>query len=86
MKAILWMAVFFASLTMQAQDELFRKYTDMDDITTRTVGKESLVNLPLDQFNVPGLKNMVDRIEMMTILISTGNKAGKKLGTASLVN
>ena len=82
MKAILWMAVFFASLTMQAQDELFRKYTDMDDITTRTVGKESLVNLPLDQFNVPGLKNMVDRIEMMTILISTGNKAGKKLGTA----
>ena len=81
MKAILWMAVFFASLTMQAQDELFRKYTDMDDITTRTVGKESLVNLPLDQFNVPGLKNMVDRIEMMTILISTGNKAGKKLGT-----
>ena len=82
MKAILWMAVFFASLTMQAQDELFRKYTDMDDITTRTVGKESLANLPLDQFNVPGLKNMVDRIEMMTILISTGNKAGKKLGTA----
>ncbi|MBO4674176.1 MAG: DUF4252 domain-containing protein [Bacteroidaceae bacterium] len=81
MKVILMIAVLFASMTMQAQDELFRKYTDMDDITTKTVGKASLQNLPFDQINVPGLKNMIDRIEAMTILISTGDRAGKNLGT-----
>ncbi len=82
MKVIFLMAVLFASLTMQAQEEVFLKYTQMDDITTKTVGKESLQKLPFDQINVPGLKNMIDRIEMMTILISTGDKAGKKLGTS----
>lgn len=81
MKIFLLMAVLFASMTMQAQDELFRKYSDMDDISTKTVGKASLQNLPFDQINVPGLKNMIDRIEVMTILFSTGNKAGKNLGT-----
>ena len=75
------MAVLFAALTMSAQDEVFEKYSAMGDMNTTYVTKNMLERVPLDQFDVPGLAQMVERIENMKILVSRGDKAGKKLGT-----
>jgi hypothetical protein len=76
------MAVLFAALTMSAQDDVFEKYSAMGDMNTTYVTKNMLERVPLDQFDVPGLAQMVERIENMKILVSRGDKAGKKLGIA----
>ena len=75
------LAVMLSAMSMQAQEEVFSKYTEMGDISTFTVSRASLEKLPLDQIDVPGLKNIIDRINMMTVLVSMGDNAGKKLGT-----
>ncbi len=80
-RLIMTMAVLFAALTMSAQDEVFEKYSAMGDMNTTYVTKNMLERVPLDQFDVPGLAQMVERIENMKILVSRGDKAGKKLGT-----
>lgn len=80
-RLIMTMAVLFAALTMSAQDDVFEKYSAMGDMNTTYVTKNMLERVPLDQFDVPGLAQMVERIENMKILVSRGDKAGKKLGT-----
>ena len=80
-KVLMMLAVLFTAVAMQAQEDVFSKYSEMGDINTLTVGKASLEKLPVEQFDVPGLKEMIDRIDMMTVLVSMGDKAGKKLGT-----
>ena len=80
-RLIMTMAVLFAAMTMSAQDDVFEKYSAMGDMNTTYVTKNMLERVPLDQFDVPGLAQMVERIENMKILVSRGDKAGKKLGT-----
>lgn len=80
-RLVLTLLVLFATLTMSAQDEIFQKYSEMGDMNTTYVTKNMLSRIPLDQFDVPGLSQMVQRIESMQILVSRGDKAGKKLGT-----
>ena len=80
-RLVMTMAVLFATLTMSAQDDVFEKYSAMGDMNTTYVTKNMLERVPLDQFDVPGLSQMVERIESMKILVSRGDKAGKKLGT-----
>lgn len=75
------MVVLFATLSMSAQDDVFEKYSAMGDMNTTYVTRNMLERVPLDQFDVPGLAQMVERIESMKILVSRGDKAGKKLGT-----
>ena len=75
------MAVLVATLTMSAQDEVLQKYTEMGDVNTTYVSKGMLEQVPLDQFNVPGLQEMASRIDAITILVSRGDKAGKEMGT-----
>ena len=53
----------------------------MGDMNTTFVTKNMLESLPLDQFNVPGLSRMVERLESLKILVSRGDNAGKKMGT-----
>ena len=69
-----------ATLVAGAQDEVLQKYTEMGDVNTTYVSKGMLEQVSLDQFNVPGLQDMVSRIEAMTILVSRGDKAGKEMG------
>jgi hypothetical protein len=66
---------------MSAQDEVLEKYSQMGDMNTTFVTKNMLDSLPLDQFDVPGLSQMVERIESIKILVSRGDNAGKKMGT-----
>lgn len=80
--------VFFLSffllcttLMVHAQSEILQKYTEMGDINTTFITKNRLASLPLDQLNVPGMESMLDKIESLTLLVSKGDKAGKKLGT-----
>ncbi len=80
-RLVLTLLVLFATLTMSAQDEIFQEYSEMGDMNTTYVTKNMLSRIPLDQFDVPGLSQMVQRIESMQILVSRGDKAGKKLGT-----
>lgn len=75
------MFVLLATLTMNAQDEVLEKYSQMGDMNTTFVTKNMLESLPLDQFDVPGLSQMVERIESIKILVSRGDNAGKKMGT-----
>lgn len=70
----------FAAVALQAQDALLEKYTEMGDVNTVYVSKGLLDQVPIDQFDVPGLKDVVSRIEHMTILVSRGEEAGKKMG------
>ena len=69
-----------ATLVAGAQDEVLQKYTEMGDVNTTYVSKGMLEQVSLDQFNVPGLQDMVSHIEAMTILVSRGDKAGKEMG------
>lgn len=80
-RLVLTMFVLLATLTMNAQDEVLEKYSKMGDMNTTFVTKNMLETLPLDQFDVPGLSQMVERIESIKILVSRGDKAGKKMGT-----
>ena len=80
-RLVLTLFVLFATLTMRAQDEVLEKYSQMGDMNTTFVTKNMLESLPLDQFDVPGLSRMVERIESIKILVSRGDKAGKKMGT-----
>lgn len=80
-RLILTMSVLVAALTMSAQDEVLQKYSDMGDMNTTVVTKRMLKNLPLEQFNLPYLSDLIDRIDNMKILVSRGDKAGKALGT-----
>lgn len=80
-RLVLTMFVLLATLTMNAQDEVLEKYSQMGDMNTTFVTKNMLESLPLDQFDVPGLSQMVERIESIKILVSRGDKAGKKMGT-----
>ena len=66
---------------MSAQDEILQKYSDMGDMNTTVVTKNMLERVPLDQFDIPGLSQMIQRIESLKILVSRGDNAGKKLGT-----
>lgn len=78
---VLILIVLFATLTMNAQDEILQKYSEMGDMNTTVVTKNMLSRVPLDQFDMPGLSQMIQRIESIMILVSRGDKAGKKLGT-----
>ena len=78
---VLTLIVLFATLTMNAQDEILQKYSEMGDMNTTVVTKNMLSRVPLDQFDMPGLSQMIQRIESIMILVSRGDKAGKKLGT-----
>lgn len=80
-RLVLTMFVLLATLTMSAQDEVLEKYSQMGDMNTTFVTKNMLETLPLDQFDVPGLSQMVERIESIKILVSRGDNAGKKMGT-----
>ena len=80
-RLVLTMFVLLATLTMNAQDEVLEKYSQMGDMNTTFVTKNMLETLPLDQFDVPGLSQMVERIESIKILVSRGDNAGKKMGT-----
>lgn len=80
-RLVLTLFVLFTTLTMNAQDEVLEKYSQMGDMNTTFVTKNMLESLPLDQFDVPGLSQMVERIESIKILVSRGDKAGKKMGT-----
>ena len=80
-RLVLTMFVLLATLTMSAQDEVLEKYSKMGDMNTTFVTKNMLETLPLDQFDVPGLSQMVERIESIKILVSRGDNAGKKMGT-----
>ena len=80
-KLVLTLVVLFTTLTINAQDEIFEKYSAMGDMNTTVVTKNMLERMPLDQFDVPGLSKMIQRIESIQILVSRGDKAGKKLGT-----
>ena len=80
-RLVLTMFVLLATLTMSAQDEVLEKYSKMGDMNTTFVTKNMLESLPLDQFDVPGLSQMVERIESIKILVSRGDNAGKKMGT-----
>lgn len=72
--------VLFATVALQAQDALLQKYTKMGDVNTVYVSKGMLDQVPLGQFDVPGLNDFVSRIEYMTFLVSRGDKAGKEMG------
>ena len=80
-RLVLTLFVLLATLTMSAQDEVLEKYSKMGDMNTTFVTKNMLETLPLDQFDVPGLSQMVERIESIKILVSRGDNAGKKMGT-----
>lgn len=80
-RLVLTLFVLLATLTMSAQDEVLEKYSQMGDMNTTFVTKNMLDSLPLDQFDVPGLSQMVERIESIKILVSRGDNAGKKMGT-----
>lgn len=80
-RLVLTLFVLLATLTMSAQDEVLEKYSKMGDMNTTFVTKNMLESLPLDQFDVPGLSQMVERIESIKILVSRGDNAGKKMGT-----
>ena len=80
-RLVLILVVLFVTLTTNAQDEIFEKYSAMGDMNTTVVTKNMLERVPLDQFDVPGLSEMIQRIESIQILVSRGDKAGKKLGT-----
>lgn len=80
-RLVLTLLVLFATLTISAQDEVLEKYSQMGDMNTTFVTKNMLESLPLDQFNVPGLSRMVERLESLKILVSRGDNAGKKMGT-----
>ena len=80
-RLVLTLFVLFATLTMSAQDEILQKYSEMGDMNTTYVTKNMLSRVPIDQFDIPGLSQMVQRIESLKILVSRGDKAGKKLGT-----
>ncbi len=77
----LTLTVLVATLTMSAQDEILQKYTENGDVNTTYVSKGMLEQVPLDQFNVPGLQEMASRIDAITILVSRGDKVGKEMGT-----
>ncbi|NLV52766.1 MAG: DUF4252 domain-containing protein [Bacteroidales bacterium] len=78
---VLALAVFFASIAIQAQEKIFLKYSEMSDVNTATLGKKSLESMPLDRFDVPGLSQLVSKIEYMRVLTTVGNSVGKKIGT-----
>lgn len=80
-RLVMTLFVLFATLTLSAQDEILEKYSAMGDMNTTFVTKNMLERVPLDQFDVPGLSQMVQRIESLKILVSRGDNAGKKLGT-----
>ena len=78
-RLVLTLFVLIATLTMSAQDEILQKYSDMGDMNTTVVTKNMLERVPLDQFDIPGLSQMIQRIESLKILVSRGDNAGKKL-------
>ena len=80
-RLVLTLLVLLATLTISAQDEIFQKYSEMDDINTTVVTKNMLSRVPIDQLDISGLSQMVQRIESLMILVSHGGKASKKLGT-----
>ena len=81
MKRLLFaLCALCVSLCVLAQDEVFRKYTEMGDVNTTYVSRGMLEQVPLDQFNIPGLADIARRIDNMTILVSRGDKAGKEMG------
>ena len=80
-KKILLILSLFVALAMSAQDEILQKYTEQGDVNTIYVSKGMLSQIPLDQFDVPGLKELVGKIDHMKILVSRGDNMGKKMGT-----
>lgn len=77
---ILACSVLLTALVMQAQDEVLHKYTEMGDVNTTYVSKGMLEQVPIDQFNIPGLDGIISKIENLTLLVSRGDKAGKDMG------
>jgi hypothetical protein len=80
-KLTMMLTVLVASLAMQAQDKVLKKYTKMGDVNTVFVSKSMLSEIPLEKLDVPGLAEVFDQLESMTMLISRGDKAGKEMGT-----
>ncbi len=75
------LSVFAMSLMAQAQDEVLQKYTEMGDVNTVYVSKRMLSDMPAGALDVPGLSGIMDKIEHIKVLVSRGDKAGKKMGT-----
>ena len=80
-KLLLALTALCVSATIVAQDELLQKYTEMGDVNTTYVSRGMLDQVPLEQFNVPGLSEIARRIDNMKVLVSRGDKMGKELGT-----
>ena len=80
-RLILTLSVLVSALTMSAQDEVLQKYMENDDVNTISVTKNMLDRVPMEQFDIPGLNQMLQRIESIRILTSRGEKVGKKMGT-----
>ena len=71
----------YAQLLDGNSESIDATISDMGDMNTTVVTKNMLERVPLDQFDIPGLSQMIQRIESLKILVSRGDNAGKKLGT-----
>lgn len=65
------------SLTAQGQESVLQKYKKLGDVNTLVVTRKMMDELPLDQVSVPGLQDMLRRIDEMTLLISRGDRVGR---------
>ena len=75
------LAALLIATGVWAQHELLQKYTEMADVNTTFVTKGRLSQIPLAQLSVPGLDEMVSKIENLTFLVSRGDKMGKTMST-----
>ena len=80
-KKLMVLAVLMMSLAAQAQEKVLQKYSKLGDVNTVYVSGSMMSQMPLDQLGVPGMANLVSRLESMKVLISRGDKAGKQMGT-----
>ena len=77
MKKVLMLAALLLSLTAQAQESVLQKYKKMGDVDTYVVTRNMMSQLPIDQVTVPGLQDLLRRVDEMTLLLSRGDRAGR---------
>lgn len=75
------LAALLLSLTAQAQESVLQKYKRLGDVNTLVVTRKMMSELPLDQVEVPGLRDMLRRIDEMTLLISRGDRAARLMSS-----
>lgn len=80
-KLFLTLTLFTAAMAMTAQDEVLQKYTEMGDVSTTFITKNRLEQMPLAELGIPGMEDLLSKIETMKMLVSMGDKAGKAMGT-----